>query len=214
MTILSILIPTIPERGDMFTKLYNEVMNQVAYMRTVHPSLGDVEVLVDDSKRFLDGGLSIGKKREALVKRAKGKYLCFLDDDEWISGNYVESIMRMGQNDKDVITFRSFCRLETFSMVVDMSIHYPGNDEATPNFTIFRRPWHVCPVRSLFAKLHDFEDTSYGEDWQWFKKVLDHCTTEEKTYAILHEYRHGKHSEADKITNHELLSKSRTGSNP
>jgi hypothetical protein len=202
MTVLSILIPTIPERVEMFTRVFNEVHRQIQYCHTVHPSLGNVEVIVDDSKKFLDGGLSIGKKREALVKRAQGKYLCFLDDDEMVSGNYIETILRLAKEDRDIISFRSFCRLENFSMVVDMSLHYPGNDEATPNFTIFRKPWHICPVRSVFAKLHDFENTSYGEDWMWFNQVLNHCTSEAKSHAILHEYHHGKHSEADKITQH------------
>lgn len=202
MTILSILIPTIPERVEMFTRVFNEVHRQIQYCHTVHPSLGSVEVLVDDSKKFLDGGLSIGKKREALVKRAQGKYLCFLDDDDMISGNYVEHILRQAQYDADIISFRSFCRLDNFSMLVDMDLNHKANDEANPFIIANRLPWHMCPVRSIYAKLYNFSDVSYGEDWTWFSMVLTHCKTQAKTYAILHEYHHGKHSEADKITQH------------
>jgi hypothetical protein len=202
MIILSILIPTTPERQDMFTRLYKEVMDQVAYMDTVHPSLGKIEVIFDDSKRFLDGGLSIGKKREALVKRAEGKYLCFLDSDDWISPNYVETLVRLCQRDADVCTFRNATKTDTYWMVVDMGLHYP-NDQASPMFTVRRSPWHICPVRSYFAKLHKFEDKSYGEDYDWMRKVLEHCTTEAKSEAVIHEYRHSKLvSEADKITAH------------
>lgn len=210
---LSILIPTIPERGDMFTRLFNELNSQLQYVQTVHPSLGNVQILVDDSKRFLDGGLSIGKKREALVRRAEGRYLCFLDDDENISRNYLETILRLCQRDADVITFRNFSRLERYWMVVDMSLKYAVNDQPNPDFMVRRRPWHICPVKSVFAKLHQFTDISYGEDWLWFEQVLKHCTTEAKTDAVIHEYHHGKHSEADKITNHELLTKSGTAGN-
>jgi hypothetical protein len=202
MTVLSILIPTIPERVEMFTRVFNEVHRQIQYCHTVHPSLGSVEVLVDDSKKFLDGGLSIGKKREALVQRASGKYLCFLDDDERISPNYLETILRLCQYGADVVTFRNFSRLENFWMLVDMSLKYHTNDQASPDFMIRRRAWHICPVRSIFAKLYSFPDTNYSEDWEWFEKVLKHCTTEAKTDAILHEYHHGKHSQADKITQH------------
>lgn len=187
----------------MFTKLYNEVHRQVLYCKTVHPTLGDVQVVVDGSKKFLDGGLSIGKKREELVKRAIGKYLCFLDDDEGVAPNYIETLLRLcNEGDPDVITFRNFSRLSNYWMTVDMSLHYPVNDEATPNFTIFRRPWHICPVRSIFAKVHPFDDSNYGEDWSWFEKVLKSCISESKSYAIIHEYNHGAHSEADKITQH------------
>lgn len=200
---LSILMLTIPERGEKFTRVYNELMRQLEYCRTVHPTLGMVEVLIDGSKRFTEGGLSIGKKREALVKRASGKYLCFLDDDDMISGNYLETLLRLCQHDVDVVTFRNFSRLETFWMIVDMSLQHNGNDQASPDAIVNRRPWHICPVRSLFAKMHDFPDTNYGEDWHWFEQVLKHCVTEKKTNAILHEYHHGSHSEADRIT--ELL---------
>lgn len=205
MTILSILIATIPERSKMFTALFNEVHRQIEYMDTFHQTLGKIEVIVDDSKKFLEGGLSIGKKREALVKRSIGKYLCFLDDDESISPNYVETLVRLCQHDRDVCTFKNISKMDNYWMIVDMSIHYSMNDPANPSFMVRRRPWHICPVRSSFAKLHHFEDSSYGEDFHWMERVLTHCTSEAKSEAVLHQYNHSsKVSEADKITNYVL----------
>lgn len=201
MTQLSILIPTIPERVEMFTRIFNEVHRQVQYCQTVHPSLGSVEVLVDDSKKFIEGGLSIGKKREELVKRAQGKYLCFLDDDDNISGDYVETLLRLCYKNHDICTFNSFVRLENFWMLVNMSLFWSENEQAHPGI-ILRKPWHICPVKSIYAKLHPFPDSNYGEDWEWFEKVLQHCQHQAKTEAILHEYHHGKHSVADQIQNH------------
>jgi hypothetical protein len=205
MTILSILIPTIPSRLKIFGDLFGEVLNQVEALEIDHPSLGFVEVLYDDSPAFLDGGPSIGRKREELVKRATGKYLCFLDDDESIAPNYVETLVRLCQEDKDVITFRNISKLDNFWMVVDLGLANE-NEQATHDRMINRRPWHICPVRSDYAKLHTFEDISYGEDWKWFEQVLNHCRTEAKTDAVIHQYNHSsKHSEADKITQHEEL---------
>lgn len=198
MIILSILIPTIKERSNMFTSLYNEVMKQIAYMDSVHPTLGKIEVLIDDSPRFLDGGPSIGKKREALVKRAEGKYLCFLDDDESIAPNYIETLVRLCQFNADVCTFRNVSKLDSYWMVVDLKLKYP-NDQATSDFMIRRKPWHICPVKSEYAKLHSFEDSNYGEDFSWMERVLAHCTTEAKSESVIHQYNHSKHSEADKI---------------
>jgi hypothetical protein len=198
---LSILIPTVPERVEMFTRLFNEVNRQVVYCSTIHPTLGHVQVLVDDSKRFLDGGLSIGKKREKLIRSAVGKYVCFIDDDEDIAGNYVEQLLRATHKDADIITFSSFAKLEQYWMVVQMTLDQKINEEGKPGF-IRRPPWHMCPVRSIFAKIHDFEDISYGEDWRWMQNVLSHCTGEFHIPMILHSYQHGKHSLADKITQH------------
>ncbi len=200
MIILSILIPTIPERVEMFTKLFNELHKQLEYMNTFHPTLGRIEIIVDSGPRFLDGGLSIGKKREALVKRAEGKYLCFLDDDESISGNYLETLVRLCVKDQDVCTFRNISMMENFWMVVDMSLKF-SNDQASPDFIVRRKPWHICPVRSKYAKLYPFSDINYGEDWEWMSQVLKHCTTEAKSESVIHKYNHGSHSESDKIVN-------------
>jgi hypothetical protein len=200
MKILSILIPTIPERAEMFTRVYSELMKQVAFMQTVHPTLGEVEVLVDSSTKFINGGLSIGKKREAMVQRAEGKYLCFLDDDETIAPNYLEILVRMCNEDKDVCCFRNISKLDNFWMVVDMNLFF-DNEAAMPGI-IQRRPWHICPVRSHLAQQHEFSDINYGEDWDWFEKVLKQCNNQARSFAIIHQYNHGKHSESDKIMKH------------
>jgi len=199
-TILSILIPSIPERQDQYVELMAEVWDQIWSMNETHPTLGNVEIVADHDKAFLDGGPSIGKKRGSLVNRAKGKYMCFLDDDEDISPNYVECLVRMCHENQDVVTFRSFCVNDFYWTLVDMSLMNPTNEEATPERIVKRRPWHICPVRSEYAKKYPFEDINYGEDWKWFEKVLKHCHTEAHTSEILHSYQHSsKTSEADRI---------------
>jgi glycosyltransferase involved in cell wall biosynthesis len=204
-SVLSILMPTVPSRSDWFRILFNNVAWQAEECMNVHPTLGMVEIISDHGKNFSDGGLSIGKKRESLVNRATGKYCCFLDDDDWISPMYIETLLRLARHNADIITFRNITKTETYWCLVDMGLHYP-NDGANPNFIVRRKPFHICPVRTDFAKLYDFEDVNYGEDATWMEKVLRHCTTEAKTEQILHEYRHGSHSEADKITQYELQS--------
>jgi glycosyltransferase involved in cell wall biosynthesis len=203
--ILSILIPSTPERSDMLAGMYQVVYSQIIQLWRLHPMLGDVEILIDDSKRFLDGGLSIGKKRQSLVERAQGKYLCFLDDDEDIAPNYVETLLRLCQYDADIVTFRNLTKTDHYWTIVDMRLDYQHNDQANPNYITRRRPWHICPVKSEHAKLYEFEDSNYGEDWTWFEKVLKHCATESHTDAVLHCYNHSsKTSEADRITNQKI----------
>lgn len=201
MIMLSVLTPSTPERAKMLTIIRDELTRQYFDCSEIHASLGLVELVCDDSKSFLDGGLSIGKKREALVQRASGKYLCFLDSDDWIAPNYIESLLRLCQHNTDIVSFRNISKFENYWCVVDQSIHFT-NDGASPNYIVRRKPAHICPVRSEFAKLYDFDDSNYGEDASWMDKVLRHCTTEIKTEQILHEYRHGAHSESDKIMKH------------
>lgn len=202
MIILSILIPSIPEHVHLLEKLKSELHTQIITLHAVHPTLGRVEVLINDSIRYLDGGLSIGKKREALVKQAEGRYVAFCDCDDWIAPNYIESLVRLCHHGRDIVTFRNITRLDSYWMLVDMSLNYQ-NDQANPNITVRRKPWTICPVRKEFAKMFPFPDTNYSEDSEWMDKVLTMCTTEAHTEQILHEYRHSKlTSEADKITAH------------
>lgn len=201
--ILSILIPSIPKRYGILSKLANELYKQKLYMQTFHSSLGEIEIIIDGSERYLDGGLSIGKKREKLVSEANGKYLCFLDDDDLIAGNYLETLVRLCNENKDVCTFRSLAKLDNYWAIIDMRLRN-ANEEATPDKIVSRNAWHVCPVRSKYAKVYTFDDINYGEDWKWFEKVLKHCQTEAHTDAVIHSYQHSAQtSESDKITRYQ-----------
>ena len=198
---LSILIPTIPERSRQFTLLYNELMRQKTLFDTFHDTLGELEIVVNSSVKFLDGGLSIGKKREALVQAANGEYLCFLDDDESISPDYVETLMRLCYKDSDLCTFRAIVKMETFWTILDMSLVYPENEQITPESTVRRPPWHVCPMKSKYAKMFDFKDINAAEDFEWMEKVLAMCVTESHTDRVIFQYNHKSESESDKILN-------------
>lgn len=198
--ILSILMATTPDRVNMFTTLFNEVHSQIAYMNTWHPTLGQIQVVVDDSPRFLDGGLSIGAKRDAMLRRAEGKYVCYLDSDETIAPNYLETLVRLCQGRKDIVTFRNLTKTDTYWTIIDMSLSYPTNENASPNYITKRRPWHICPVKTDLAKMYSFEDINYGEDYKWIEQVLNHCNTEAHTDAVIHCYNHSsKTSESDRI---------------
>lgn len=206
VTILSILIPSIPEHFDMLEDLQHELHKQIIALNTDHPMLGDVEVLIDNSIRFLNGGLSIGKKREGLYRRANGMYSVCVDCDDWIAPNYIESIMRLCYQGKDICTFRNFTKTDFYWTVVDMSLRNIENEQATPDRIVKRKPWHTCPVKSEYAKLYEFEDSNYGEDFSWMEKVLTNCKSEAHTDQVLHCYQHSsKHSEADKIVNADKI---------
>lgn len=201
--ILSILICTIPDRKAMFDILWQKLNKQIDALHQVHPTLGWVEVAWTMKRSFTNGGQSIGIRRGELVEISEGKYLCFLDDDEDIAPNYVETLVRLCQLDRDVATFRSFIKNDFYWSVVDMRLGN-SNEEATPDRIVKRNAWHVCPVKSKYAKMYKFEDSNYSEDWTWMEQVLKHCETEAHTDQILHSYQHSsKTSEADKITRHE-----------
>ena len=120
--VLSVLMPTIPERYEMFSRLRLAVELQIKKTYKIHPVLGMVEIISDQSKKYKDGGPSIGQKRQALLEKAKGDYVCFLDDDESIAPNYVEELLRLCYENPDIGTFSSISKLDNFWCVVIMRL--------------------------------------------------------------------------------------------
>lgn len=187
---LSILIPTIAERSQMLDYLQIKLLKQIVTVNTIHPNLGKVQICIDDSPKFLDGGKTVGQKRDDLVQQAEGEYLCFLDDDDDIPANYIETILRAIESKADIITFRSLFKCDYYWTIIDMSLAF-GNEEANPEEVVKRSAWHICPMRSEIAKKHRFNtDKNNAEDWDWMSRVLQDIKTQHKTNIILHQYNH------------------------
>lgn len=199
--ILSILIPSIPERRNKLTALLDDLYTQVTHLNRTHPTLGSVEILVDDSVKFTEGGLSIGGKRDLLVQRAGGKYLCFIDDDDSVTPNYIETLVRLCNEGQDIITFRALIKNDHYWGIIDMQLATATNTEMTPHGTTPRTPWHICPVKSEHAKREQFNtDLIHNDDWDWMVRVLKRVNSESHSDMILTQYNHSeKGSEADKI---------------
>lgn len=199
--ILSILIPVLPKRYAIFMRLLEELQRQVNYMHSKHSDLGLIEILFDDAPSFLDGGKSIGGKRNALRQKAIGKYSVFLDDDDDIAPNYIETLVRLAQHDKDIITFRCMFKNDTYWALLNMSLVNKVNEETNPHSVIQRTPWHVCAIKTEITRKENFDDAlNHNEDFTWMEKILPHVTSEAHTDVILTQYNHSaKGSEADKI---------------
>lgn len=197
---LSILTPTIPERKEKFEALKSEVLRQARKCYEIHPTLGIIEFISDNAPTYKNGGPNIGEKRQALLDRAIGEYLCFLDDDEDISPDYIETVLRLCYERKDVGTFNNLSKFDNYWCVVTMSMDNETNEQARPGI-IKRRPWHICPVRSFLAKQVKFTASNYGEDWVWFEQVLKECKTEAHVENIIHCYQHSmRKSMSDNVT--------------
>lgn len=200
MIILSVLIPTIPSRQAKFKALIDNLVWQQTYLHLDHPTLGEFEILSDDTKPFLEGGLSIGEKRGLLLSRSKGKYVCFLDDDDTIAPNYIETLIRgIYSSFSDVISFNFLFKCDTYWSIGVMSLNHE-DEEVTPNGLVYRNIWHICPIKAEIAKKYAFGSINHGEDIGWLKQVRNDLKTEFHIDMILTQYNHSeKGSEADKI---------------
>ncbi len=200
MPILSILIPTTPDREFTFNCLLLKLLKQVNDLRNNHPSLGEVEIRYDNSKRYLDGGLSIGGKRQRLLDAATGDYIAFIDSDDDVAPNYIETLVRACLEGSDIVTFKAIIKNDYYFALIDMSLTNYENEEVNPHGTKKRTPWHICPLKREIAITQRFNDINHNEDWEYMQRVLLEVKTETHLDILLTQYNHSeKYSEADKI---------------
>ena len=125
----------------------------------------------------------------------------FFDDDDDIAPNFIETLVRLAQNDADIITYRCLFKNDNYWSVINMSLENKVNEEATPERVVQRTPWHVCPVKTEIARKESFDDElNHNEDFTYMEKIFPYIKTEAHTDKILTQYNHSElNSEADKI---------------
>ena len=179
--ILSILICTLPSRRQMFEQLYGNVLLQIAKCGMVDK----VEVIWDENTE-----ITTGKKRNYLLDRAKGTFIVFIDDDDEITDDYVESILNaINQNPSvDCIGFHGYITFDGEKRKDwSISIHHGHWHETDTHY--LRTPNHISPVRRMIANHCRFPEISYGEDMEYSKRILPFCKEETYIDKCLYHYK-------------------------
>lgn len=156
--ILSILICSLDSRAQMLAALLADLDRQIEAA-----DLKDkVEVLTE-----VDGGtVSIGAKRNMLIARAQGKYVCFVDDDDMVSERYVALLAKACAEGKDCVGFNGRILVGSANKKVWMdwtiSVRYKAWSQDKHRY--YRSPNHLSPVLRDIAIKFPFPDKSNGED--------------------------------------------------
>jgi hypothetical protein len=174
--ILSILTPAIWDR-ESAKFLAAAISEQIVNSPVEHL------VLFDNRAR------SIGAKRQALVDIARGEYVAFVDDDDDISPDYVDRLLKAAQTGADVITFRQRAIYNGLESEVNFGINNQDGP-FTPGGITLRAPWHVCAWKRERVKDCLFAESNYGEDLAWCMQARRRARTAHHIDAVLHTYRH------------------------
>ena len=177
---LSILTPAVPSRLGKLDELCRMVASQVGDWPVEHL------VFLDNRRR------TVGEKRDALLRVARGEYVAFLDDDDWISPDYVTSILSAVESGPDVVTFLQEATVDDFTATVEFrlgNVNEPFNPIASS--VIKRNAWHVCAWRRTLAIQSRFPASNYGEDWAFAAPLCAIPGLKEiHLPQVLHFYRH------------------------
>lgn len=176
---LSILTPAIPERLDQLRALMAELEMQIGEQPVEHL------VLMDNRRR------TIGEKRDALLRAARGDFLAFVDDDDSVTSDYVESIVQAIRTEPEphVITFQQQSIINGQTGLVEFKLGNPNEAFKPGADPIRRNAWHVCAWRRALAILSGFPANNYGEDWSFASKLCSLKNLREVHIPkILHRY--------------------------
>jgi glycosyltransferase involved in cell wall biosynthesis len=180
MTFLSILIPTIPGREPFLEELQENIYNQKFLLQAqgVH-----VELLLD----VRDVGTTTGEKRNDLLKRASGKYVWEIDEDDWIHGNALQLLYEASKTDPDVIGINGWMTTDGENRVdweIRLGHEYKAIQRDGKEFYV-RFPNHITPMKREHAIAVKFPHKTKGEDYEWALQIRDLGLL--KTQAIVKE---------------------------
>ena len=158
---LSLLICSLHERHEQLKALQLSIVKQ-------DPKRNDIEMctLIDN------GEMSVGEKRNELIRMAKGDYVAFIDDDDRISKDYIEEVLK-GINDNvdccslvgEITTNGTNPKLFVHSIKYD---HYFESEGV-----YYRPPNHLNVIKKELITEFRFPDTDYGEDTNWAIQIAN-----------------------------------------
>ena len=186
----SILMLSIPERIESMQAAMKHLQEQAN--ATGQGKAVEILVLLDNRSK------SISEKRNDLLNMARRKYIAFLDDDDAVSKDYMEKILKaIDENDVDCISFNQWCSLDGEPMDVEFGIGNPHGqlwrDEDGFLGNIKRPPYHMCLWRRDLAITEEFRPM-YGangqssEDIDWLMRLYPKIQTEHHIPDALHGY--------------------------
>jgi len=175
---LSLLLATVQSRADLFAKLKSELDRQAEGK--------PVEILVAcDNKE-----ISIGKKRDNLLRLATGDYILFVDDDDWIAPDYVDKLLAALETNPDCVGFLFECSRDGRKYgMAKVSLKYRAWADNVDGYKHVRNPHHKVPVKREIALAVGFPDMRYGEDKVYSDGILPYLKTEVFINEALYFYR-------------------------
>ncbi len=180
--LLSILIPTVKRHRGKFSRLAVHLSRQIK-----DPSV--VEVIFDS-----DETLTTGRKRNELLACAKGKYVVFVDSDDWVPDYFVRELLIAVDSGADCFAINGTITTNGKNerkWFISKDLPY---EESTLNGkkVYLRYPNHITPMKREIAVQVKFPDKTHGEDYAWATELHEKelIKTEFKIIKPMYQYRY------------------------
>lgn len=180
---ISILICSLESRNAQLNDLLQELRRQC-----IECNATDVEVLTNvDNKQK-----STGKKRNELLHEATGKYIIFIDDDDWIEPCYISELLIAANSDADCFAINGWMTTNGSNRIDwRLSKNYENRTIKENGHTpvYLRTTNHITAVKRELALQIGFPDKSNAEDKYYSDRVSKLCKTEYQIIPMMYHYR-------------------------
>lgn len=150
----------------MLDLLLNSLINQIGYISDSFYSK-NIQILCDDNEFN-----NIGEKRNRLLSKAIGEYVCFIDDDDQISSSYIDLVMKGIKENADCSSLKGIYSVDGIEDgTFEHSIKYNEWKTTTNEIKYERYPNHLNCIKASIAKQFKFPEKNFGEDHDWSKQL-------------------------------------------
>ncbi len=172
---LSVLICSLSSRRERLASLLSILSPQI---------IDGVEILVG-----IDEGLQkIGVKRNRLVQSATGHYVCFIDDDDEVSDDYIAQIMTGIESGADHVAIGGIMTTNgRESHEFRSSKDYVWHEK---DGVYYRGVQHLGAIKRDLALRCPFPPISFGEDREFSERVTPLIKTEYQIQKPIYFYRY------------------------
>ncbi len=129
---------------------------------------------------LLDGELgNVGEKRQRILERARGHFVCVVDDDDWVAHDYIEHMVNTVAHNPNVDCVSLTGVMTTDGLKPERFDHSLKYREWRSTEELHERnPNHINPVRRELALKVGFKPLAYAEDHDFSQRLLPLLKTE------------------------------------
>ena len=140
-------------------------------MYTTDENRRKIEIIVNPD----DGTKSVGSKRNEILERATGDFVCFIDDDDMVDEEYTTEILKAIEENENIdsIGFSGMYYYNGNQVMVFKHANQYGGHYKDAKGIQYRPCNHLNPVRTNFARMIKFPEQDFGEDSDYCDRLLE-----------------------------------------
>lgn len=133
--------------------------------RQIAKTNGEVVYRIHDAGR----SMTTGRKRNELIQHSSSEYFVFIDSDDMVTSDYVQTILEAIDKGPDCITYRGY--MTTSGKSREEWVIKLGSQYITKDGVHYRWPNHISVMKRSKVGHVKFPDIWKQEDYQWSQKI-------------------------------------------